>query len=451
MEQILTFSSVVLLLAGVYFTVKLKAFYLFHPIMTFRLVPKDGVKQMLLSLGGTVGVGNIVGVAVAIAIGGSGAVFWMWFGAILAMGLKYAEITLGMLYGNSVKYIKKALGGAVSGIFALLLVIDSVVMGSVIQSNAISEAVYEAFGISRVVTGIFVGLLVAVVFFFNVDLFKLSAWVVPIMSIGYAICAVLVIVFYAEKIPQVVSDILKNAFRPLSATGGALGFLFTPAMRQGIVKGLFSNEAGCGTAPMAHAAAEEKVPARQGLFGIIEVFVDTVLMCTLTAFVILLSGVDSSLGIYACIKAFESVLGGTAPAFLAISVFLFAFSATVSFGYYGVACLSCFGKAERYKNTFLLIHSLSVFVGATVAPVLAWEAADLVVCAMLLVNTLSVFILRKNVTDECEKLYSQMGKYSHKASSIAAFSDVFTKNEIPMSDTEMKRGSISNSRQNLAK
>ena len=443
MELLLTAASVILLASGSYFTWRFRAFFILHPIKTLKLLPRDGVKQMLLSLGGTVGVGNIAGVSVALALGGSGAVFWMWVGALVAMALKYAEITLGMLFrGGAPIYIKKALGPFFAGLFAVLLIIDAVVMGGMIQSSAVSEAMHTALGLSHLISGVLLSLLAAAVFFFNVDLFRLSSVVVPIMSVGYVVCALAVIFVNAHEIPRVLQNIFTNAFDTDAVTGGTLGFMFTPAMRQGIVKGLFSNEAGCGTAPMAHAASKEKVPAKQGLFGAVEVFVDTILMCTLTAFAILLTDSEAVGGVTACIDAFKTVFGADAPLMLAVAVLLFAFSAIVSFGYYGTECLEYFGAVENGKNAFLLVYCISVFVGATLAPSLAWSIADAVICIMLIVNTSAVVVSRKKILTAHAELYSHIGKYSHKASKTRSFSYGSVKNASPMSDSEINRGSM---------
>ena len=447
MELLLSAASVVLLLVGAYFTCTFKAFYIFHPIKTLRAMPKSGIKQMLLSLGGTVGVGNIAGVAVAMQLGGSGAVFWMWVGAVLAMALKYAEITLGMQNRGSIGYIKKALGKGGAILFSLLLITDTVVMGGMIQSNAVSEAMLCSIKLSPLICGIILSMAVAAVFMFKADVFKLSSAVVPIMSIGYAVCAVYVIAVKADKLTFVFKDIFSNAFSSDAAHGGFIGFLFTPAMRQGIVKGLFSNEAGCGTAPMAHMNAKEKAPAKQGLFGIFEVFADTVIMCTLTALVLLLTDTKGD-GINACMDAFASVLGNFAPYILAAAILLFAFSATVAFGYYGLQCLSHIGK-KKYSNLFIIIYCISVFLGALAAPLKAWETADVVVCLMLIINTMTVFALKKEVITLHS--HSHIGKRAHSASKTKSFCSFGTKKDIPISESEIKRGSIPQSRQNLAK
>lgn len=416
-----TLAAGLLLAVGGYFTVRFRAFYLLHPIRTLRAMPfAGGVKQMLLSLGGTVGVGNIAGVAVAIGVGGAGAVFWMWVGAFVSMALKYAEILLGMLtrkerYGGAPIYIRAALGSFAAALFAILLLADAIVMGGVIQSAAIAEAAETALQVSPLICGIFLSLLAAVVFLGNIDLFCVSAYVVPAMSVGYILAAVTVIACNLGGLPCVLRSIFTDAFSAKSAAGGLFGFLIGPALRQGIVKGLFSNEAGCGTAPTAHATSAETVPARQGLFGIFEVFFDTVVMCSLTAFVLLLTVGDAYTadgGVAICMRAFSTVFGTAAPVVLCVFVFLFAFSATVAFGYYGVQSLEYFRVGTWGKTLFLLVYCLSLFAGALAAPKAAWEIVDTVICIMLLLNTTAVFVSRKQILASHKEvsLYTHIGK-----------------------------------------
>ena len=412
-----------LLFAGGYFTLRFRAFYLRHPIRTLRAMPlSGGAKEMLLSLGGTVGVGNISGVAVALLLGGAGAVFWMWVGAFVSMALKYAEITLGMLtrrragqvyIGGATYYIKEAIGSLASVLFTVLLLVDCVTMGGMIQSSAIAEAAETAFGLSPLVCGILVSLITAAVFFFDVDLFKLSAYVVPAMSGGYVLAAATVILRNARGLPQMLASIFSGAFAPNAAIGGVLGILLSPALRQGIVKGLFSNEAGCGTAPSAHVASKETAPARQGLLGILEVFIDTVLMCSLTAFAILLTlgeeldGIGGG-GVAICARAFGTLYGNAAPVTLAIFLFLFAFAAIVSFGYYGAQGLAYFHFGKRGREAFLLLYCFSLLLGAVAAPKAVWAIADAVVCMMLLINTAALLVSRKKILAAHRELMRRM-------------------------------------------
>lgn len=421
-----------LLFAGGYFTLRFRAFYLRHPLRTLCTMPlAGGAKEMLLSLGGTVGVGNISGVAVALMLGGAGAVLWMWVGALVSMALKYAEITLGMCtrrgdVGGAAYYVKEAIGRVAAILFTLLMLIDCVTMGGMIQSSAIAEAAGNAFGMSSVACGIFVSATTAAVFFLGIDLFKLSAYVVPTMSIGYVLAALAVIFVHAGDIPAMLAKIFSEAVTPSAAAGGALGFLFSPALKQGIVKGLFSNEAGCGTAPSAHIASKEVVPAKQGLLGILEVFIDTVLMCSLTAFVILLTLGDSldgigGGGVTVCVRAFSTLLGNAAPPVLAVFIFLFAFATIVSFGYYGTKCLEYFHIERRGKDAFLILYCLSLFGGAVAAPTAVWSIADAVICMMLLLNTTAVFASRKQVlTAHGDLLRAAGNTFSHPHRKIRA-------------------------------
>ncbi len=405
-----TLAALAVLLAGGYFTVRFRAFYLLHPLRALRALPREGMRQMLLSLGGTVGVGNIVGVSVAIALGGRGAVFWMLVGAVVSMALKYAEILLGMhtraAGQGAAFYIKEALGTLAACLFSCLLLGDALTMGGMIQANAIAEAFAEAFDLSPTVTGVLVCLAAAAVFFLRVDLFALSSYVVPFMSFGYIAAALAVICVHFSEIPSLLLGIVRDAFAPSAAAGGILGILTSPALRQGIVKGLFSNEAGCGTAPTAHAASKETVPARQGLFGVLEVFIDTVVMCTLTAFAILLGAPEG--GGY--MAGFASVFGVAAPPVLAVFLFLFAFAAILAFGYYGVQALSYFHAGRRVQKGFLLLFCASLFFGAVSSTAFAWAIADAVVCLMLLLNTCAVFAQRREVL----ALHRAFWDHSHK-------------------------------------
>ncbi len=410
---------------------------------------------MLLSLGGTVGVGNIAGVAVALTIGGAGAVFWMWIGAFFSMALKYAEITLGMLTrrrdgtavrGGAAYYINERLGGMAAALFSVLLICDCVMMGGVVQSSAISESFFKAFHISPAVTGALLSLTAAIVFFFKVDLFRLSAYAVPAMSIGYVAAALAVIAANFSGVPRVFAEIFSDAFSPMSAGGGILGTLISPAVRQGIVKGLFSNEAGCGTAPSAHIASSEKEPCRQALFGIFEVFVDTLLMCTLTALAILLTLGDvtgKSGGAAISADAFATLFGRAAPCILAVFVAMFAFCTVIAFGYYAYESLSFFKLGARFKDGFTVLYCLSLFVGAVAAPRVIWDICDSVVCLMLIINTTAVLLSQREIAAAHKRFYVHIGKYASRASKTRSRSDGGIKNAIPISDMDKKRGEMS--------
>ena len=449
-------TAALVFLTGGFFTVRFRAFYALRPVTVLRAMPlENGVSQMLLSLGGTVGVGNIVGVAVALSIGGAGAVLWMWAGAFFSMALKYAEITLGMLtrrkingetVGGAAVYIKDKLGSVAALLFSILLICDCIMTGGVVQSSAIAESVSVATGASPVAVGIMLSVTVAAVFFLKVDVFRLSVYVVPLMSLGYAVFALCIIAANISSVPPLFSKIFSSAFSFDSAAGGVLGIFAGPALKQGIVKGLFSNEAGVGTAPSAHIASAEREPCRQALFGIFEVFVDTVLMCTLTAFSILLALGDvtgKSGGASICAAAFESVFGSTAPLILAVFISLFAFCTVISFGYYGMQSLSFFGARERAKNVFMILYCISLFAGAVAAPSIIWEICDRVVCLMLIINSTADLLSQNEICTAHKKFYVHIGKYASSASRTRSRSSLRTKNDIPISEKDKNRGEIS--------
>ena len=344
-----------LFLAAIFFLIKLRGLPLIRPVKMIRSMFKkregvgvSPVAVVLLALAGTLGVGNIVGVAIAIAVGGAGAVFWMWVSAIMAMMLKYAEVLLAVLhrrsrgeeyYGGAMYYMRDLFAGRkrfgagllFSGAFALLCIINACSMGCVIQSNSISEAFYGIVGVPKLAVGVAVGLLSALVFFGKGrKIFSVTEKLVPIVSILYFAMAAIVICSSLERVPQVLSDIVRSAFRAESALGGFFGFFLSKALRFGTIRGLLSNEAGCGTAPIAHASANADSPAEQGFFGLREVFIDTIVLCTMTALVILLNWDRASEftdnPIMMTFSGFSAVLGRASELLLCISVFLFAFA-----------------------------------------------------------------------------------------------------------------------------
>lgn len=457
-------AALLVLTAGAAFTMRFRAFYLLHPLRTLRAVPQSGARQMLLSLGGTVGVGNISGVAVALTLGGAGAIFWMWVGALVTMALKYAEIILGLLsrrkqgtrvYGGAPYYIREALGSGAAAFFAMLLVADSVAVGGVIQSSAIAEAA-AGLGISPLVSGVLLAIAVGVIFFFGLDVFRLSSILVPMMAVGYAAACLAVILHHASALPAALGAIFEGAFCPACVGGGILGLLFSPALRQGIVKGLFSNEAGCGTAAAAHAKTKETVPARQGLFGIFEVFLDTILLCSLTALAILTALGDDltaygMAGIRLCTAAFATVFGSGAVPMLFGFIFLFAFATILAYGYYGIESLCYFTCGDKVRGVFLLCYCMTQFGGAILAPRAVWALADTVICLLLFVNMAAVIRRADVIFAAHDAFYTQIGKYTQSASKIKSRCVASAKNESAMSDSDINCGAMPNFVQNRAK
>lgn len=379
------------------------------------------IKAVLLALAGTLGVGNIVGVASAIALGGAGAVFWMWISALFAMMLKYAEVALavshrrrreGENFGGAMYYMKDMLtaenrcGLALifSGAFALFCIINAYSLGCVIQSNAVSDAFSGIMSAPRGAVGAIVALLCAAVFFGKgKKIFTVASSLVPIVSAIYMVMSLIVIAEGIDRIPDVFAEIFQSAFSIDSAAGGVAGFLLSGGLRYGTIRGLFSNEAGCGTAPIAHASADTDSPAEQGFLGIFEVFVDTIVLCTMTALVILLNfdavSELSASPIMMTFSAFSAVLGEASELLLCISVLLFAFATIICWGYYGKECIYFFSKKKIYQNIYFSVYCVLVFAGAIMPMDRVWGIADFAIGAMTFMNMFAIFKMRGEIKD----------------------------------------------------
>ena len=410
--------------AGAFFACTVGSRLLLHPKRCREALGNGGkssLRALSVALAGTLGVGNIAGVATAIVLGGAGAVFWMWMSALLAMMLKYAEIVLavrhrcadsnGRSHGGAMYYIKVAfgrkLGGGVAALFALLCLCCSIMLGGVIQSAAAAEAMEAVFDLPPLLVGGAMGVVAALI------LMKGSARVegactalVPFVCLLFTVASVAVLWLRREMLPAAFGEILKGAFDFGSCGAGVLGFFTSKAVRYGVARGVVSNEAGCGTAPIAHAAAEGKSPAAQGLWGVLEVFVDTVLLCTLTALVIMVSGVPMAGegGTALAIAAYSAVLGPIAAPILALSVLFFAFATVLCWSHYGVECLFYLTNNPKTANRMLPAVLLSCVAGAVVAPGILWELTDVILALMAVLNITALLILRRSVAEETARL-----------------------------------------------
>lgn len=416
---------VLLIAAGIFFGFSLRWFCVLHPWRTLKMACSGGVRSAVsalnLALAGTLGVGNIVGVAAAIATGGCGAIFWMWVSSFFAMLLKYAEIVLAMLHrrfgedgqphGAAMYYIKDGLcqrgyrraGGVLAAIFALFCILNSVTMGSVIQVRALTDAMTSVFGVPLWVMAASVTLVsAAVILRGRRGVMSMTEKIVPIMTVGYIVLSVAVLVLRAENIPDAFARIFDGAFGAEAAAGGVLGFFVSDAVRYGTMRGLISNEAGCGTSPAAHAVSGNRSPASQGIWGIFEVFVDTILLCTLTALVIIVSGVPTDTGEFMMITvdAYSSVLGAPAAYFMAVAVLFFGFATVICWSHYGMESVHYLTKNKRWMSAYIALYVLSVFLGSYIDSQLAWQAADLAVGGMTVINVPVLLAMRKEVRDE---------------------------------------------------
>lgn len=411
---------------GLFFTVYLRGFYILHPIKCAKKIlfqkSSDGrspLSALILSLAGTLGVGNIIGVASAISLGGAGAVFWMWVSAILAMALKYAETALGVIYrkcdkngntGGAVYYIKevffsrraKLIGKISAFIFGVLCLINSVSMGCILQINAISMSMSLVFPIKKSAIGIFCVLLCFIsVMGKGRRVQKISEVIIPFASIAYVLASMCVIIYGKDKIGYAFMRIFKEAFSFKSVGGGIIGSLFYKGFKYGSMRGLLSNEAGCGTSPTAHAGSNEKSPMRQGLFGVLEVFIDTVLLCTLTALVIIISGayVNAKEPLSFLIDAYGSVFGAYSGYFVAFSIALFAFATVICWAYYGCETLKFFGVNRYITYIYLVLFSLMCYIGAVVPFESAMLFSDISIGFMTLINLFTLFLGRRKIKE----------------------------------------------------
>ncbi len=416
----------VILFTGICFMKYLNGFYLMRPASSLRLLlSREGsggvspLRALSVSLAGTLGVGNIVGVAVAIILGGAGSLFWMWISAFFSMILKYSEIVLAMRYriskngknyGGPMYYMKNGIGGvlgtAFAVLFALLGVFSAFSMGSLVQMKAASDAVSGTFSVPAPLFGVFSAILCAILLFGGYEkISRVTAIVIPILSAVYLFMAARVVWLEADKIPLLLREIVKDAFSVSAASGGIVGFFLSGALRHGVAKGSFSHEAGCGTAALAHAGADTKIPAKQGILGIFEVFFDTIVLCTLTGFVILLARDGSFVsenGMHLVIYSFAKYYGKSAAYLITVSVVLFALATVVCWGYYGKACLSYLGNSKIFSRGYDILYCIITAIGAVMTESAVWELSDITVALMTVLNLSAVIWLRREIHEETE-------------------------------------------------
>jgi AGCS family alanine or glycine:cation symporter len=358
------------------------------------------------ALASTVGVGNIAGVATAIGIGGPGALFWLWVSGGLGMCTNYAEIAIAMHYrekdatgtmrGGAMYILKNGLGMPWMGtVFALLTATAAFGIGNMVQSNSVASALNASFGIPAATTGVVMMLVTASVILGGIKrIGQLTEYLVPFMAILYLLGGLTIIGMHAGDIPRVLGQVFDGAFNGTAAAGGFAGSTIMMAMRYGIARGLFSNEAGLGSAPMVHAAAVTDHPIRQAMYGIFEVFIDTILICTTTGFVILLTDTwgQGISGAALSAKAFETGLPGTWGSLIVTSgVMLFSFSTLVGWSYYGeTGAVYLFGAkaAMPYRVLWLIF----IYLGAIGSLHLVWDVADTLNGLMAIPNLIAVLM-----------------------------------------------------------
>ncbi|MDO4600708.1 MAG: sodium:alanine symporter family protein [Eubacteriales bacterium] len=376
------------------------------------------------ALAATVGTGNIAGVAGAIAIGGPGAVFWMWISAFLGMCTKFSEVTLAVHFrernahgdyvGGPMYYIKNGLSknwhwlAVLFSVFGILTVFGT---GNATQVNTITTAINTALlnyhlispdsvKTVNLVLGIAIAIIVGLVLLGGVKrIGKVTEKLVPFMAVLYIGLSLGVVLFNIEKVPSVFASIIHGAFNPSAVTGGIVGSFFL-SMKKGVSRGIFSNEAGLGTGSIAHACADTNEPVKQGLFGIFEVFADTIVICTLTALVILVSGVSVPYGTDAgaelTISGFTATYGNWVSVFTAVAMCCFAFSTIIGWGLYGARCIE-FLFSVKVLRPFMIVYSLVAILGATMDLGLLWSIAETFNGLMAIPNLIALFLLSGTV------------------------------------------------------
>ncbi len=389
------------------------------------------------ALAATVGTGNIAGVAGAIAIGGPGAVFWMWCSALLGMCTKFAEVTLavhfrernknGELVGGPMYYIKNGLGSRwqfLAVLYSLFGVLTVFGTGNATQVNTIVTAIDSALlatgsGLNGIlptlnlIVGVVVAMMVAMVLLGGVKrIGSVTEKLVPFMALFYIVLALGVVALNYRRFPAVLASIVGGAFDPQAVTGGAIGSVFL-SMQKGVSRGIFSNEAGLGTGSIAHACADTRKPVKQGMFGIFEVFADTIVICTLTAMVILCSGVPvgygSAAGAELTISGFTATYGGWSSIFTAVALCCFAFSTIIGWGLYGSRCIEFLFHTDKVVGPFLVVYSFVSILGATVDLGLLWSIADTFNGLMSIPNLIALLLLSGTVAKLTKEFFAGEG------------------------------------------
>ena len=381
------------------------------------------------ALSATIGTGNIAGVATAIACGGPGAVFWMWVTAVFGMSLKYSSCLL------AVKYRKKNPDGTVSGgpmysmssglgqqwlgwLFAFFAMIASFGIGNMVQANSVANPLYDNFHIPKLATGIALAFLIALVIIGGIQrIARVAQRIVPFMSAVYMVAAVIILVKYYTQIPQTFEEIFYYAFNPHAAAGGFMGSTVAMTLRFGIARGVFSNESGLGSAPMAHAAARTSEPVREGLVAMLGPLIDTLVICTMTALVILVTGAwtlkgdggAALTGATLSSTAFDAALPGLGKYIVSFGLAFFAYSTAISWSYYGDRSAE-FIFGSKSVMVYRIIYILLVPLGATMELKLIWNMSDITNALMAIPNLISILLLSGVVARLTKEYFSREHK-----------------------------------------
>lgn len=406
--------------AGLYLTIGLKAYPLrnigsaFKSLWSARDSKGDGdisgFNALMTSLAATIGTGNIAGVATAIHLGGPGALFWMWMIALVGMATKYAEAVCAVHYrekdsngefvGGPMYYIKNGLGpkwawlGAVFAFFGMLAAFG---IGNTVQANSVAAALENSFGFDSKATGVVLAILVGLVLLGGVKrIAGVAGKLVPFMAIAYLIAGLAILILNIESLPAAFDLIVTSAFNPVAATGGFAGATMLAAIRFGVARGVFSNEAGLGSAPIAHAAAKTDNPVKQGTIAMLGTFIDTIILCSITGLVIVVTGAWTfdATGAALSTQAFNEALPGIGSWIVSLSLPVFAFTTLLGWSYYGEKCTQyLFGV--KSEIIFRVVWVIAVFIGAAATDYLemVWLIADTLNALMAIPNLIALLLL----------------------------------------------------------
>lgn len=426
---------------GVFLTIRLRLLplrNLFHALKLVFSKPKNHkaengdispFQSLMTALAATIGTGNIAGVATALVLGGPGAVVWMWIAALFGLSTKYAESVLavkfreknsegemcgGPMYAMKNGFKFKILGKMLAALFSVFAVIASFGIGNMAQANSITTAVRSLADVPVWLCGALLSIMVMLILIGGIkSIGKVCSMIVPTMAIGYILCALAVTAINIENLPRGLFEMIKGAFSFRSVSGGLAGSAAVIAMRAGVSRGVFSNEAGLGSAPIAAAAANTDSPSRQAYINMTGTFFDTLLVCTITAFAISSSGVleySKNTGASLTIEAFESALGSFGGVIVAIGLVFFAFSTIIGWEYYGEKSLEYLLKTKKTAPIYRTVYSLVSFVGASAHLELVWRFSDITNALMAIPNLICLLVLSDVAAKECFKYQEQRKK-----------------------------------------
>lgn len=373
------------------------------------------------ALAGTIGAGNIVGVATAIGFGGAGAIFWMWIASFICMTTKMVEVTMavatrvsdddGKYIGGPMYYIEKGTGSKIlAKIFSFFAFIAIIGTGALVQSNSISESLNAMTSLNLHFGGILIVIFMLLVLVGGIKrIGAFASKIVPIMSVFYIVACILILILQIENLIPAFKEIIIGAFNPKAFTGGATGSGILISIRWGLARGIFSNEAGLGTAPMAHATSHTDHPIRQGMWGAIEVFISSMIICTMTALVIITSGMYENKGLEGAALTAASFSKSLfiGKYVVSLALILFAFTTAVSWCYYGQRCVKYLTGSSKLSDFFKYIYIIFCYLGSIGGLKFAWSVADTANALMVVPNILALIILSKTY----RKILNDFDKY----------------------------------------